>query len=384
MTESIYRVLAVDDEQMSLRLIKRVFMEDPDIEVVTTTSPFEALRLSQSFQPHVIISDQLMPEMTGVELLARLAESQPASIRIMLTAFPQLSAVLRAVNDGQIYKFLTKPCDHDELRLIVRSALKTLITQGERDQMVGYLSQQVVRLEKLAALGRNVAGVVHDLSNPISIAIHEQRQISRFLKNLPPDAKSGATTIGDAQISCKNVEAALGAMLTSVQNMLAHLHPGRGREEHFDLNAGLEQMFRLMAYRLVPEVEVVREYGQIPSIVCNIPEITQVLSCLISNAADAVQGHGVIRAKTSGDLTSVRVEIMDSGPGMDPETLGNLFRPFFTTKPPDKGIGLGLALAKHIVERHRGTIQVESTLGQGSRFSVILPVSGPAGESATP
>src|SRR5215472_1736657 len=140
MGEPIYRVLAVDDEQMSIRLIKRVFMDDEDIEVVTTTSPLEALRLAQSYQPHVIISDQLMPEMTGVELLARLAETQPASIRIMLTAFPQLSAVLRAVNDGQIYKFLTKPCDHDELRLIVRSALKTLLTQGERDQMIGYLS----------------------------------------------------------------------------------------------------------------------------------------------------------------------------------------------------------------------------------------------------
>jgi signal transduction histidine kinase len=384
MGEPIYRVLAVDDEQMSLRLIKRVFMDDEDIEVVTTTSPLEALRLAQSYQPHVIVSDQLMPEMTGVELLARLAETQPASIRIMLTAFPQLSAVLRAVNDGQIYKFLTKPCDHDELRLIVRSALKTLLTQGERDQMIGYLSQQVVRLEKLATVGRNVAGIVHDLSNPIAMSIHEQRQLSRFLNEL--ESKSGGPPpgLGDAIFSSKNLHSALHAMLGVVQSLLAHIYPGRGREEHLDLNAALEHVLRMMSYRLQPEVEIVREYGQIPSIVCSIPEITQVLSNLIANAADATPAAGRIRVKTSSDMLSVRVEVLDTGPGMDPETLGNLYRPFFTTKPPDKGIGLGLALAKHIIERHRGTIQVESTLGHGSRFMIVLPISGPSGGGGAP
>jgi signal transduction histidine kinase len=378
MTDPIYRVLAVDDEQMSLRLIKRVFMDDEDIEVVTTTSPLEALRLAQSYQPHVIVSDQLMPEMTGVELLARLAESQPSSIRIMLTAFPQLSAVLRAVNDGQIYKFLTKPCDHDELRAIVRSALRTLLIQGERDQMVGYLSQQVVRLEKLATLGRQVSGLVHDLSNPIAIAIHEQRVVSKLLEHLERDGVVKPTGLSEAMISSKNVQNALASMHQVVQGMLTHVYPGRGREEHFDLNAGVEHVLRMMAYRFQPDVEIVREYGQIPSIVCNIPEIIQVLSNLIANAADATQGNGRIRVKTSGELLSVRVEITDTGPGMDPETLGNLFRPFFTTKAPDKGVGLGLAHAKHIIERHKGTIHVESTLGQGSRFSVVLPISGPS------
>src|SRR5262249_8874333 len=157
------------------------------------------------------------------------------------------------------------------------------------------------------------------------------------------------------------------------------VYPGRGRPENFDVNVGLERMLQLMACRLKPEIRVLKEYGTPSSIVCASNEIMQVFGNLIANAIDAMNGRGELSIKTRGDTESVRIEICDTGVGMDPETLGNLFRPFFTTKPMDHGTGLGLALAKQVVERHRGSIDVESTLGQGTRFTVALAVAGPLG-----
>jgi signal transduction histidine kinase len=260
----------------------------------------------------------------------------------------------------------------------VRGALRTLGAASDRDKMLSYLSQQLVRQEKLATLGRHVAGLFHDVSNPLTIALGESDALNETLsKNeLPADATTAV------QQSLKNLAHSLERIESLTQAMRAFVYPGRGRQEHFNVNEGLDHLLRLMACRLKPEIEVIKEYGQIPSIVCSAHELMQVFGNLISNAIDAMNGRGELRVRTRGDAEWVRIEICDTGVGMDPETLGNLFRPFFTTKSMEEGTGLGLALARQVVEHHRGTIQVESTLGQGSRFTIVLAVAGPSGARA--
>lgn len=164
-----------------------------------------------------------------------------------------------------------------------------------------------------------------------------------------------------------------------VSSMKSYSHLDRGAQQLVDVHQGLEDTLRLLTHKLKYGVEVKREYDRtVPQICAYGSELNQVWTNLIDNAIDAMNGEGTLEVATYRDGNYVRVEIIDSGEGIDSEIESRIYEPFFTTKEMGKGSGLGLDVVRRIVEnRHRGTISVESKPGR-TCFMVCLPI--PKGE----
>ena len=144
--------------------------------------------------------------------------------------------------------------------------------------------------------------------------------------------------------------------------------------EDADINKIMEDTLNLVWNELKYKANVVKEFSDIPKIMCFPQQISQVFANILVNAAHAIAEKGSIIIKTYKKAKHVIIEIADTGSGMDQETLKKIFNPFFTTKESDKGTGLGLSIAFRIIENHNGTINAESEPGQGTNFIITLPL----------
>ncbi|PYM65878.1 MAG: hypothetical protein DMD79_03950 [Candidatus Rokuibacteriota bacterium] len=252
----------------------------------------------------------------------------------------------------------------------------------ERKRIEAELEQQRearLQSDKLAAMGQLLAGVAHELNNPLSVVMGRAALLSRALEGGPLAAQ--ADQIGQAAERCARI----------VKNFLAlarHRAPERGRVAIGPL---VQEAIELLAYPLrVDSVEVVVDLApDLPALWADGHQLHQVLVNLITNAHHALRGAPAPRRLTltaSADpgQSRVAIEVADTGPGIPPEVLSRLFEPFFTTKPPGQGTGLGLSLCRGIVEEHAGSITVESGVGQGARFRIELPVTAPEAEREEP
>ena len=158
-----------------------------------------------------------------------------------------------------------------------------------------------------------------------------------------------------------------------VKNLKAFARADSGKPEPVSLNERLEETLTVINNELKYKAEVVREFGDIPRVMGMPGELNQVFLNLLVNAAQAIPKHGEIKIRTFAEDGHVGVEISDTGTGISEESLSRIFDPFFTTKAPGEGTGLGLSVAYGIVEKHKGRIEVDSKIGQGTRFTVFLP-----------
>ncbi len=240
---------------------------------------------------------------------------------------------------------------------------------------------QLLQSKKLASLGELVAGVAHELNNPIGFLYANLDHIERYLarlRNGDGDAARNHALLAELIESCRE-----GARRTKaiVQDLRTFSRLDEHERKPIDLNAAIETTLRLLAHRLKAGIVVETELGALPPVACFPGPINQVLMNLLANACDAVGERGTIRIRTralaGGDAPErVVIEIEDSGVGIPPENLERIFDPFFTTKDVGKGTGLGLSISHSIVERHGGTIEVASEPGRGTRFTVMLPIGG--------
>src|SRR5438105_12136224 len=165
-SEPSYRLLVVDDEPLALNLAKRVFETESDIALHAATSAVRALEMAMIHDIDLVITDQRMPEMTGLQFLARVREVRPRALRVLLTAFPDTSVALKAINEGLLYRFILKPWEPEDMRVTVRRALETKRLSDEHDRLVNQLKtsyDELVQAEHMAALGRLSAGIGHEL-----------------------------------------------------------------------------------------------------------------------------------------------------------------------------------------------------------------------------
>jgi len=168
-----------------------------------------------------------------------------------------------------------------------------------------------------------------------------------------------------------------------VQDLKSFSHVSEQDWQWADLHQGLDSTLNIVWNELNYKCQVVKEYGDLPKVYCLVSQLNQVFMNLLVNAGHAIEKQGTITLRTSrrGD-NEVCIDVIDTGKGIAPEHLSRVFEPFFTTKPVGKGTGLGLSLSYGIVERHHGRIEVDSLVGVGTTFRVILPIEPETGEIA--
>jgi len=239
--------------------------------------------------------------------------------------------------------------------------------------------RRLVQSEKMASLGQLVAGVAHEINNPVSFIVGNVGPLRRKLAALG----EAANRHDDAELRAlvERVGRILetigrGAERTAgiVQDLRTFSRMGDAERVPCDLEESVEVSLRLLKPKWQERVAIERDYGGVGQIRAVPGQINQVLMNILANACDAIIGAGTIRIATAHDGDVVRLTIADDGAGMPAEVLDRIFDPFFTTKPQGQGTGLGLSISHGIVADHGGQIDVESRVGVGTTFTVRLPV----------
>ncbi len=270
---------------------------------------------------------------------------------------------------------------------------------------------QLIQTEKMSSLGQMVAGIAHEINTPLayvknslgSVAgklpevkklIVETNKLLRLMEESSPNPErlqaKYVTVRGLIQdFAEQQALAELGKLADGlygieqiseiVLNLKNFSRLDRSKVSSFNLNEGLESALILAKHEL-KHLTVNKQFGDIPAITCSPSQLNQVFLNLINNAAQAIESnHGELTLSTRREGTDhVAVEISDTGKGIPPEIMSKIFDPFFTTKAVGKGTGLGLSISYKIIEQHGGRISVDSIMGKGTRFTIVLPLMPPA------
>jgi signal transduction histidine kinase len=332
----------------------------------------------------LMIADQRMPEMTGTELLARTAVEHSETIRVLLTGYTGIDTLVEAINNGHVYYYLTKPWEPHELRLVVRRGLERYDVEADRRRLIRELEQACQRARREAdQKGRLLTLATHELGTPLHILSNALALIAEA--EVPPAAQPWLDT---AQRSAEWLARGLTQMATAARWRTAgiklHTAPvdliGLLREAHATFERSIGG--RALALRFeVPEV--------LPTIGGDRVWLKRALFNLISNAVRFTPDGGSVTVIAAAVEAAVEISVADTGIGIDASLLDEVFEPFSAAGGDiqlhtsgrlefgSRGLGLGLAITKAIIEQHGGTISVESQRGVGSRFTATLPANFP-------
>jgi len=256
---------------------------------------------------------------------------------------------------------------------------------------------QLVHAEKMSALGQLVAGIAHELNNPINFIysnmVHLREYLSGIKRVLEAYSQAGSLSDDDRdRIEQIENEVGLDYVLGDLDGLVADCSEGAERAraivadlrtfsrvdemelKEADIHQGIETTLNLLAHRYKRGITVHRDYGDIPKITCYPGQLNQVFMNVLANAGQAIEDEGDVWITTRQEDDSVLISIRDNGRGIPKESLSKIFDPFFTTKKVGEGTGLGLSISYGIVKRHKGEIWAESEEGLGATFFIKLPI----------
>jgi two-component system NtrC family sensor kinase len=245
---------------------------------------------------------------------------------------------------------------------------------AERGRQLSEAEQKLIQSDRMASLGQLAASVAHEINNPISGVLNLSMLMERILKDdgIPPGR------VADFRKYLASVSEETARVGRIVSDLLSFSRRSTPRRANADLNRIVEHTLSLISHKLqLANVDLRVRLGQgLPEVACDGSQIQQVVINLVMNAAEATPAWGRVelRTKLAEPADALVLEVEDSGAGIPEENLSRIFDPFFTTKEVGKGVGLGLAVVYGIVEAHGGNISVESTVGEGTTFTVSLPL----------
>lgn len=365
------RVLLVDDEPELLESLADVLHRDA--LVMTAVGGLAGLEVVSSFHPHVVVSDMRMPGMDGAMFLARVREREPDAIRILLTGYTDLDAALRAVNDGGVFRFLTKPCPPPTLRQALRDAVEQhRLRTADRDLMAGRLEQlssQLVHAERLATLGTMSAAMAHEMNNALTLlspAIYAVRIAAEAGR--PPDPEV-----------IEHLVKGRDRLMTHARRVLDVARRKPHQVAVIDVSGLVREVAALLRdVGVTRRIAVALELPEAPALVAmDAGELEQIVLNLAKNAVDAMAERGggggnlTLRVAVADDR--VRLDVADDGAGIPADVVGRIFEPYFTTKAPGVGTGLGLPVVRSLVQACDGYVTVVSEVGLGTTFTIDLP-----------
>jgi signal transduction histidine kinase len=380
---SLQRVLFVDDEPYILDGLTDLLRGR--YEVVTATSGARALRAIIDSDPFtVIVSDFAMPGMNGAEFLAQARIASPDAIRMLLTGQATLEGAAEAVNQGHIFRFLLKPCSGPDLRQALDDAVEQyrLVTADRQllEHKLETMAGHLVRVERLASLGTMSGAVGHELNNVLTA-------FGGAMSFIEEDIASGIAPSAQHLAILRQVQQQL---TLHASNLLHFGRPSRASGDSTDLKEclnGVLGMLRLGGR--LSRVQVTLDLPPTPVVAAiSRASAEQMFLNLIKNAIEALDTNPnpriLVRAVCDDETHRVVCNVSDNGSGIPAGELPLLFEPYFTTKPPDRGTGLGLFVVRDAVHKSGGEVAVQSRMGEGTTFSITIPLHDSAHPSEPP
>ncbi len=372
-------VLFVDDEEMALITFKGLFKRD--FTIYTASSGEAALRIIEEHpELALVVSDQRMPGMSGVELLRQVSQKRPELVRMLMTAYSEMDLVIDAINQGNIYRYITKPYNEEELKQTLIQGIERFYLMKERDRLYAEKIEtlkKIARTNRLTAIGILAAGMAHEINNPLVA-------IKTFLQMIPQKYEE---EIKDQEFWDKFYKVATDET-QRIQLLISHLlRYSKVPEEEglhlaeVNLNALLQETLTFLDNEAKKKGLIIRQELDKALPLCYVDQekMRQVFLNILLNAIYATS-KGYILVTTSfdteeeGKMPLFKVAIQDTGVGISEENLNKLFNPFFTTKQ-NEGTGLGLMMCHHIIDEHRGSIDVKSELGKGTTMTLHVPIN---------
>ena len=371
-------ILIVDDERPNLTVLRN-FLE-AGYTVHEAQSGPEALRIARSVDLDVVITDQRMPEMSGVELLENLREFKPDVAGIVLTGFTDPPALISAINRARVFRFLKKPWQPDDILEAVRQAsehvyqaraiqkLVTLLAKRTKEldtslSEVRSTQRQLLHMERLGTMGRLATGVSHDLRN-LMVSLG-------YIEGVLQQKQVAADVMESVQVGMQGVDNLIKTLEALHQFARGgRLHLEKSRIEASQVVQDAIAISRMDLNYRMHKVEVNVEEG-LPQVVGDRQKLTQVLVNLVRNALQATAQWRSVSIEASAKNRRVIFAVEDEGPGVPPELRDSIFKPFVSSKG-EGGMGMGLYMAKLIVDSHQGEIAVVDRPQGGARFEVRL------------
>lgn len=376
------RILVVDDEPHAVELLVRTLRKQASIE--TACSGDEAWAAFEH-EPHdLVISDQRMPGLSGVDLLSRIAGHDDTVGRILLTGYSDLEATVEAINRGRVHAYLHKPCSPPDLIATVKGVADRVALARENAALLDSLrgrnheldaalssleaaQSRVIASERLAAIGKTTAMIVHDLRSPLTVLLDLEWQARELGERL------GLPDLG--QISGQ-IEDELSRMKRMCEEMLEVTHASEGaRKPALDslddiVNAALAPLAQPAAAQ---GVQLDLQLDSHAELELDEDGLRRMLRNLANNALEAMPDGGSLKVESRADDASAILRVSDTGPGIPDEIADCLFEPFVTSGKRG-GTGLGLAVVEKVVLDHGGEIAVGKPEGGGTAFTIQLPL----------
>ncbi|MBN4001611.1 response regulator [Nostoc sp. LPT] len=422
-------ILVVDDTTTNLEIVFNI-LTNVGFKVITENNGERALKQVEFQLPDLILLDVMMPGIDGFETCKRLKEnSATCDIPVIfMTANSDTHSKVKGLNIGAV-DYITKPFHEEELlariktHLQLRNLTKTLekrvlertsaLSRVLKDLQESQL--QLVQTEKMSALGQLVAGVAHEINNPVGFihgnlghaSVYFQDMINiidlyqQHYPNPVPEIKEEIAAI-DLKYILADLPNLISSMKEGVQrirnistSLRTFSRADSDRKVSCNIHDGIDSTIMILKHRLKasearPDIQVIRDYDILPELECFIGQLNQVFMNLLANAIDALEESNVgltymeieanpnqilIQTTLTEEKNYILIRIKDNGIGMSAGVQQKIFDYLFTTKPVGQGTGLGLSIARQIVvEKHGGTLEVNSSIGQGSEFIIKLPI----------
>lgn len=286
---------------------------------------------------------------------------------------------------------------HKNAEYLLKQRNEELQTALDKIQEV---QRQLVQSEKLSSIGQLAAGVAHEINNPIGYINSNLTSLKNYVEELLALVaiyEKIEPVCADAeqlrQIQGFKNKIDLEFLKTDVLDLLEESHEGASRVKKIvqdlkdfshaggdddwqwaNLHTGLESTLNIVNNEIKYKASVIKEFGNIPQVWCLPHQLNQVFMNLLVNAAHAIENEGTITMRTGAENDHIWVEVSDTGKGIAPEHVNKIFDPFFTTKPVGKGTGLGLSVSYNIIKKHNGEIRLDSRVGEGTTFRIVLPI----------
>ena len=412
------KILVVDDEidlEPLLKQLLRKKIRAKEFELIFARSGKEALQKIKSDRTiDMVLTDLSMPEMDGLTLLNKLREIDNNIKAVVISAYGDLKNIRAAMNCGA-FDFITKPIDFEDLIITIDKTLAYVKQIRETILRLQQAQLQLIQQEKMAVLGQLVAGLAHEINNPLAsirgsvFLVNDAAQkiinyLQLYQEQFPNSCEEIAQYAEDINLAhiINSLPRMLVVMTGSTERLINISNSlrifSRGDTESkvlANIHEGIDSTIMILQHRLKanskrPEIIIVKDYGNIPEIKCYLGQLNQVFMNIISNGIDACEETNlgrsfdeieanpntiVIETKLTKDKQKAIIKIKDNGTGMTEEVKSRMFDQLFTTKPVGKGTGLGLSISRRIVEKiHGGTLSCISKLGELTEFTIVIPV----------